>query len=310
MLEPGGSEHLYLSDVSPQDKPWDKHRANATAVQALYQGSDFQRYADRIEKCSQWLLFAFEAQDSGELKGRLREVNFCRVRHCPVCQWRRALMWRARFFQAVPRIMQTYPTGRWVFITLTVRNCPVNELRATLGEMNKAWERMTKRKLFPALGFVKSVEVTRSEVGEAHPHFHCLMLVPSSYFSGKGYITQTEWRDLWQQALRADYLPVVNVKAVKPRFSKVNTISHALLETLKYGVKEDDLMHDAAWLQGITKELHKTRAISVGGVLRQYINEEEPEDLIHAEGEEESEEESSWTLVFEWLQVVKRYAKR
>ncbi|WP_170869787.1 protein rep, partial [Shigella sonnei] len=25
---------------------------------------------------------------------RLREAHFCRVRHCPVCQWRRSLMWQ------------------------------------------------------------------------------------------------------------------------------------------------------------------------------------------------------------------------
>lgn len=309
MPEPGGSTRLYLSDVSPQDKPWDVHRDKATTVQTHYQNSEFQRYSDRMQRCAEWLLFAFKAQDSGELKGRLQQVHFCRVRFCPVCQWRRVLMWRARFFQAVPRVMAAYPSGRWVFVTLTVRNCPVGKLRATLGEMNKAWERLSKRKRFPAIGFVKSVEVTRSEIGEAHPHFHCLLLVPSSYFGGNGYITYAEWRELWQQALRVDYLPVLKVQAVKPRYSKTDGISHALLETLKYGVKEDDLMHDAEWLCQITKQLHKTRAVSVGGVLKQYIKEEEPDDLIHAEGEE-PEEDSGYEIIFDWMQKVKRYVKR
>lgn len=310
MPDSTGSDNLYLSDVSPQDKPWDVHRANATAVQGLYDAGGNARYASRIRECSQLLGFALQAKDSGELKFTLQRCSCCRVRHCPVCQWRRSLMWRARFFQAVPKVLEDYPTGRWVFLTLTVRNCPLTELRATLGQMNKAWERMSKRKQFPALGFVKSVEVTRSANGEAHPHFHCLLLVSSSYFGGH-YIKQDEWRVLWQQALRADYLPVVNVKAVKPRQGEpTNGVAIALLETLKYGVKESDLLHDAAWLTELTKQLHKTRAVSVGGVLKGYLNEDEPEDLIHTETQEQDEPSGDVSVWFGWREMVKRYTKQ
>ncbi len=309
MPELTGSDNLYLSDVSPQDKPWDTHRANATAVQGLYDAGGNARYAARIRECSKLLGFALQAQDSGDLKLKLQQASCCRVRHCPVCQWRRMLMWRARFFQAVPKVLEDYPTARWLFITFTVMNCPLDELRDTLGHMNKAWERMSKRKQFPAIGFVKSVEVTRSKIGEAHPHFHCLLLVSSSYFGGQ-YIKQKEWRVLWQQALRADYLPGVDVRAVKPRQGEQgNEITIALLETLKYGVKESDLMHDAAWLTELTKQLHKTRAVSVGGVLKEYLSEEEPEDLIHAEGEEPAEGDSEVSVWFGWREMVKRYAK-
>lgn len=302
--------HLYLSDVSPQDKPWDIHRSNASQVQALYQKSEFQQYAARIQECSQRLGFAFQAQDSGELKLRLQQAKFCRVRHCPVCQWRRVLKWRAKFFTAVPKVMEAYPNARWIFLTLTVRNCPVSELRDTLGQMNKAWNKLVQRKQFPALGFVKSAEVTRATDGQAHPHFHCLLLVKPSYFSGQNYVTQAQWSELWQQSLRADYLPIVDVRSVKPRYSTTNTVSHALLETLKYTVKPDDLLHDAAWLQEITKQLHKTRAVSVGGVLRDFIDDKEPDDLVHIdEDEPESESDSTAQVFFGWREMVNRYVK-
>jgi plasmid rolling circle replication initiator protein Rep len=218
-------------------------------------------------------------------------------------------MWRARFFQAIPKVIEAYPKHRWVFLTLTVRNCPLDELKATLGLMNKAWNRMILRKQFPAIGFVKSTEVTRSANGDAHPHFHVLMLVSSSYFGGQ-YIKQDEWRALWQQALRADYLPVVNVKAVKPRQGEpTNGVAIALLETLKYGVKESDLMHEAGWLSELTKQLHKTRAVSVGGVLKDYLSEEEPEDLVHVEGNEPTEAETEVSVWFGWREMAKRYVK-
>ena len=48
----------------------------------------------------------------------------------------------------------------------------------------------------------------------AHPHYHALLLVKPSYFT-KNYIKQSEWVEMWQKALRADYAPSVNVKTVK-----------------------------------------------------------------------------------------------
>lgn len=310
MPDASGLDDLYLSDVSQKDKPWDVHRANATAVQTLYESAGVQSYADRIRQCSKLLGFTLKAEDSGQLQLRLQDARFCRVRHCPVCQWRRSLMWRARFFQAIPKVLEAHPTHRWLFLTLTVKNCPLEELKTTLQSMNEAWKRLIQRKGFPAIGFVRSTEVTRSATStEAHPHFHCLLLVPSSYFS-TGYITQAEWTQLWRHALRVDYTPIVNVKAVKPKKGedKLQGTAIAVLETLKYGVKEADLMSDAAWLQELTRQLHKTRAVSVGGVLKQYISDDEPEDLIHTDTID-STSEGDIDVWFGWREMVKRYAK-
>ena len=61
-----------------------------------------------------------------------------------------------------------------------------------------------------------------------------------SYFSGKNYIKQPEWVEMWQKALRADYAPSVNVKTVK-QFAE-GQLDKAICETLKYSVKPDDLI--------------------------------------------------------------------
>lgn len=309
MPDDTGDCDFYLSDISVRDKPWDDHRANAAVVQTLYDRSPFQRYADRIQHCSRLLEFALEAQDSGEFKLRLQNARFCRVRQCPVCQWRRSLMWRARFFQAIPKVQEAYPTHRWVFLTLTVRNVPLTGLKIALQEMNVAWKRMVERKQFPAIGFVRSMEVTRSADGTAHPHFHCLLLVPSSYFS-TGYISHAQWTDLWKHALRVNYTPIVHVKAVKNRKGDTTqeAISVALLETIKYGVKEQDLIADSVWLIELTNQLHKTRAVTIGGVLRQFIKQEEPEDLIR-DDEESDEKIDRINWFFSWKEIIKKYVK-
>jgi hypothetical protein len=73
-------------------------------------------------------------------------------------------MWRARFFKALPEIQEAYPTGRWIFVTLTVKNCELSELAGYFDQNECCLERLIQRKEFPALGFIKSVEVTRANL--------------------------------------------------------------------------------------------------------------------------------------------------
>lgn len=300
-------DNCYLTDISEKDKPWDSHRAIADEIANLYKMADNYKYFERISECSQTLKFCFESINPQEMRLRLKEARFCRVRHCPVCQWRRSLMWRARFFNALPKIQEKYPKAQWIFLTLTIRNCHISDLRDTLKMMNAAWGRLIKRKNFPALGFVKSVEVTRGKDGTAHPHFHCMLMVNSSYFK-KGYISQEKWVNMWKDCLKIDYDPIVNIKRIK---SQEGNLHKAICETLKYSVKESDLIKDAGWLDALTKQLHKTRAIAIGGCLRDFIRDEDPEDLISEEDtDDNANTDSDVLLVFDWVSLAKRYRKR
>ena len=51
-------------------------------------------------------------------------------------------------FQQLPNIQERFPTHRWVFLTLTVKNPPVTELRDTLKHMNDSWKRLIETKRF------------------------------------------------------------------------------------------------------------------------------------------------------------------
>lgn len=298
-----------LSDLSPKDKSWDKHKGYVSALAALYSQLGDLRYSQRLLDCSRWLEFALVASDADEIKLKLFAARFCRFRHCPICQWRRSLMWIARLSQALPKLLAEYSNVHFLLLTLTCRNCSVDELRATIGKMNKAWERLTKRKAFPALGFLKSVEVTRSQDGSAHPHFHVLLIVGPSYFTGRAYLSQAKWTELWAKSLRIDYQPVIDIRKIRVRPESENPLTglmDAVRETCKYSVKPVDLVRDKEWLAKITAELHKTRAVSVGGILRDYLSEDEPEDLI-TELDEDSSEDVIQTLVFGWREMVSKY---
>ncbi len=298
-------QDVNLGDISERDKVWDKHRANADRVSEHYKNSQYKCYSDRINFCSELLDFKLTPDvDEGVLKLKLSAARFCRVRHCPVCQWRRSLMWKAKAHKMLPKVIEHFPKHRWLFLTLTIRNVAITDLRETLTWMHKAFVRLTKLKQFPGVGWIKSTEVTRGKTppGSAHPHFHILLMVPASYFSGKDYLSQKRWSQLWQQSTRLDYEPMVHVKAV----AKHHNPQVLIPEILKYQVKESDLVSDRAWFIELTKQLHKTRAISVGGVLRDYLREleEEPEDLI-GEGEQDALDEGH--LYFGWKKEAKRY---
>ena len=127
-------------------------------------------------------------------------------------------------YKTYDEIMQTHPTHRFVFLTLTVRNPKIEDLRETLQHMNKSWQRLKDRKEFISgvEGWVRTTEVTRPKDPKdkdkkykrvcpttgnthAHPHFHVILMVKPSYF-GKGYIKQSRWQELWADCLRVDYL--------------------------------------------------------------------------------------------------------
>ena len=138
-------------------------------------------------------------------------------------------------FQQLPNIQERFPTHRWVF-NPNRENPPVTELRDTLKHMNDSWKRLIETKRFKSgvAGFLRTTEVTRGNDGDmmAHPHFHALLLVKPSYFKGQGYIKQGDWVEMWSKALRADYLPSVNVKAVKATLDEKD-VSNSIKQSAK-----------------------------------------------------------------------------
>jgi plasmid rolling circle replication initiator protein Rep len=212
-------------------------------------------------------------------------------------------MWKAKAYKVLPKIVKDFPTHRWLFLTLTQKNCEITELKETLTWMNKSWQRLTQLKAWPAEGWLRSTEVTRGKDGSAHPHFHCLLMVKPGYF-GKNYINQGEWVEMWQRSLRIDYSPVLDVQAVKKGQQPMQLVP----ELLKYCVKESDLVCDRQWFLELTRQVHKMKAVVVGGMLRQYLREleQEPEDLIGEDDKGEGDLDEGH-LYFGWKRKLKKY---
>jgi plasmid rolling circle replication initiator protein Rep len=222
-------------------------------------------------------------------------------------------MWFARLSRALPPFLEAYPKTRWLFLTLTVKNCDISELKQTCSAMGKGWERLSKLKAFPGFAWFRSLEVTRGVGGSAHPHYHVLLAVTPSYFTGKKYLSQEKWVELWRKSARLDYDPIVDIRVVKPKKSvgeqDLSQVSaKVLVEVAKYEVKPDDLLNfnDSAWVCELAKQLKGVRSINIGGPLRQFLKEDEPEDLI-SENVDDVPQEVLNALVFGWKEHIQRY---
>ena len=311
-----------LTDYSPQYKPWDVHRGQADDVGAIYaKAVEFECLAARMGVCAGLLLFEWvNILETGETRLWLREAHFCRVRYCPVCQWRRSLMWQARFYQALPLIVEQHSKARWLFLTLTVRNCAVDELGTVLTVMNVAWQRLIKRREFaPVLGWVRTTEVTQGADGSAHPHFHVLLMVPPSWFTGRYYVKHARWVELWGECLRVPYAPSVDIRTVRVAVldtgqtqatATIQALRGAVVETLKYSTKPSDMMADGAWFLELTRQTWKRRFVATGGVLKDVlvIGREADEDLVLTDNTAEGEDDGS-RLAFGWKKVSRRYRR-
>lgn len=301
----GTNNNPALTDLSPGDRPWDTRRAESDVIQQHYEGTYFQRYADRIKDCSQLLDFRLVPNSNGVYRLKLSSTRLCHTRTCQVCAWRRSLMYKARAYKALPRFISDYPKTRYVFLTLTCKNCDIHELRGTIRHLNQSFARLTKLKAWPGIGYLKTVETTRGKDGvTAHPHLHVLVALEPSYYS-RHYLSKKEWIKLWRQSLRVDYKPILDVQAIKVKDSPIPLLA----EIIKYQAKPSSLTYATKeWFLEYTRQIHGTKAFALGGVFKKYFREfnkdETDEEMIGSDDEGDIDEGH---MLFGWKRWEKRY---
>lgn len=220
----------------------------------------------------------------------LRGGKLCNRRLCPFCEWRRTRAWRARLHRGLEGFLQDFPTHKGVFLTLTVRNVPLDDLNGQLKEMATGWKRLTNARSFPTPYWFRRTEVTLGYTPGmsscmAHPHFHALLLVPASYW-GRNYIKQLEWQKRWMEAMRLDYPPVIDVRAAKSKTNNAGSgsdaISSAVVEAAKYATKASQLMELGPAITTYSHQIRGVRLYATSRKLGQYTGDGDirPEELF------------------------------
>jgi len=242
--------------------------------------------------CGQRLQFGlYENVHTKEHQKKLEEMYTCKDRFCAFCNWRRARKLGIQSYEVLKAI-ESENSVKYLFATFTIRNCHINDLSKTIKLMQDSFARMSKTNRFKnsILGFMRALEYPPQKDNKEymHPHFHCLLVVPSKYFDTKQnlYINQKEFIAMWQKALRVDYAPSVDIRKINSKNGS-DPIAKAVAETVKYPLKTVDLKDMPIKLfEELIIQMKNKRALAFGGIVKEYrkklfLDDVENGDLIY-----------------------------
>ena len=278
-----------------------EHRlqSQTTKIGRFYAEAGDEKKAKRCEECGTFPAFElWEHLMTAEQKRKLKHANFCKVRWCPTCAWLKSRKYAGEVRSILIQLEALRPV-RYVFLTLTIENPRLTELKDALKTMNRAFNLLTKSPEFKGvvLGYVRALEALggNTPAGEAHPHYHCLLVVKPSYFTGRCYITQERWAELWQRCLRVDYVPVVDVRKVKPKCEGRTARDSGIFETVKYIAKPQNIGSLCqSDFEELDRQMKGVKQYTHGGVLKDFKPEE-------AEGFSPEEWKLLGTEFYEWI---------
>lgn len=234
------SEIITQSEINFQTKLTTKMRQKEKSkLVSKLRYAGLENQAIRSDFCGTKLMFERYAKGE-ETKLKLTTANFCQSKFCVFCAFLKARKLANEMKSVLEQIENQRKVG-YVFLTLTIKNPPLTELRDTLKQMSQAFNNLTKEEVFQKAvkGYIRAFEFLgdSTKEGEAHPHIHAVLVVDkNNYFKGKYYIKQEKWAKLWQKHLKVDYLPQVNVQKIKSKNDEWKDSDSAIFETIKYCV--------------------------------------------------------------------------
>lgn len=315
----GTGEILKDYSSTGKERPWKLHKQENLQLVKIYKTArekNINLITDSrlfdLEHCADTLLFA----ENAEGKKKLKSANFCRLRLCPMCQWRRSLKMFGQVQTITDKILERDKNTRFLFATFTVKNVDAENLETCINILNNKFLYLVSRnKTFaPAkklkqnlLGYLKAVEVTYNSKDKTyHPHLHVIFAVKSTFFkNSSNYMTKKEWIELWQKALNVDYKPQTDIRVIKTNTGK------AIAEVAKYPVKTAPILSlpdDEAVevLKTLTLSLNKKRFVSYGGIFKTVKQElkladvETDKDLVNTDIEQQERFNAVTAVLFRY----------
>ena len=298
---------------------------------------NYEKRAGNVRFCGTCLEF----QPIDEEMKRLIKANFCRVPLCPMCQWRKSL----RVFRDVSEVIRIIQLREVnyvpLFLTLTVKNCSVENLKSTLDDMFDGWKLLLDNRKIKRVckGWFRSLEITYDgdkiitgkryreakkyyderniKLGNAnpnyntiHPHFHAILLVERIYFKSDDYMHTRDWVKLWRQSARLDYDPVCDIRRVKTTKEKRNQVA----DIAKYTYKDAEILTDKLAdkekdevVQSLSSALHGRRLYAYGGIMKEIAKELKLDENKVDVTDEVNPELAKMILTYRWDFGISNY---
>ena len=326
--------------LTGKDRKW-RERKMANEYLALAYDSVDTKKANRLRECSKTL--TYRVYDDGSKK--LDSMNSCRVRLCPICSWRRSLKVFYTTRKIVDEILKE-DKYRFVFLTLTMRNCLGFQLNEQLNLIFKSWNRFMQLKEIKAIakGWYRGLEVTHDcneyitddmyinrtkyydsfglspgnrnpNFDSYHPHIHCILVVNKSYFNSRNYLSQERISELWKQSCRLDYLPICDIRSIRGDYNK------AVAEISKYASKPKDYIITDDWdltidtVKTLDYALNNRRLVAYGGLMKDIkkqlkLDDEDSGNLIDVTNDNDKTDKQNYKLeTYFWYSGYRQYLK-
>lgn len=280
-----------------------RKRANIIIYEA-YRRIGLYAKAERLRTC-----FTFMKIARHKLTGRHKLIfaNSCKVRLCPCCAWRRSKKFGLENYE----MLKDLSYYKYVFLTVTIRNCSAAELPKAVDDIMQGWRKMYRRKDVKEMtaGAIRTLEITYNRKNHSyHPHMHIIFAVHDSYF-GRGYIKQEKWSQIWRECMNLDYNPVTDVRRIKQV-----TGDKAYMEISKYVVKLSSVLNVTSEKEldniicTLEEALFRRRTIHYTGIFRQWRREKKLADDIKDNEAVEISDPDEWDVyIFRWIYGEGRY---
>ena len=123
-----------FKDVSKagKDRKWKERKLQNINLAERLERLGYRNF-NNVYQCAEVL--RFQEQEDKSLK--LHQAWFCKNRLCPICNWRRSMKYSVQLFKMIDKAIQIYPKSKFIFLTLTCRNCEGDELKETLSAMTQ-----------------------------------------------------------------------------------------------------------------------------------------------------------------------------
>lgn len=219
----------------------------------VYNDFNLFKRSENILKCSTKFQ-KIKCLDCGEFYAGA-SVYVCHDRFCPICARKRSAEKASLLSLQVKEALEQHGGASVRFLTLTLVNPPLGELKEALDLLQASWRKLRRTKYFRerVLGGFLSLEITyNSKTRTWHPHLHVLLI---GRFIEQGWLADT-----WEKYTGAR---IVDIR-------RTGNLDKQVKEVVKYVTKlteDSDIFSEVGVFYELQKVLHGRRTISTFGCL-------------------------------------------
>lgn len=250
----------------PQKESWDM------CAKALEFNLEAQAVIEEIERCDSDKITdllhdgAFKKLLKG-MKKSLVDSWFCRIRGCPVCDWRGSLVHAMDLERIVLKFIEEsgydYESERGrkfpiVMFTGTTPNVTADKLPEAIDKLlsavrfmnNEVFNPNKKRRYLDwkfVVGSCRKIEITYNKKDDTyHPHVHWLWALHEDYYTSKFYKKTEDFSEIWAKKAGGFVVDIRTAKSkdTDPESALESQVRAITREVAKYATKASDFFED------------------------------------------------------------------